>query len=84
MVEREALYIKWEVTLEGKHRKLKFINKLWTDPHDARHVQESSEIVANLVDFRQVAVYDMLESLITSSSCLPYNYLSILCLLHEI
>lgn len=53
MEEREALYMKWEVPLEGKHRKLQFINKLWTDPHDARHVQESAEIVANLVGFRQ-------------------------------
>ncbi|KAL8132625.1 kinesin-like protein NACK1 [Apium graveolens] len=53
MEEREALYIKWEVPLEGKHRKLQFINKLWTDPHDDRHVQESAEIVANLVGFRQ-------------------------------
>ncbi|WOG96323.1 hypothetical protein DCAR_0415658 [Daucus carota subsp. sativus] len=53
MEEREALYIKWEVPLEGKHRKMQFINKLWVNPHDARHVQESADIVANLVGFRQ-------------------------------
>lgn len=49
--EREALYIKWEIPLEGKHRKLQFVSKLWTDPHDDRHVKESAEIVAKLVGF---------------------------------
>lgn len=49
--ERDALYIKWDVPLEGKQRKMQFINKLWTNPHDAKHVQESAEIVAKLVGF---------------------------------
>lgn len=49
--EREALYMKWRVPLEGKHRKLQFVNKLWTDPHDSMHVQESAAIVAKLVGF---------------------------------
>ncbi|KAI3463865.1 hypothetical protein Pfo_020528 [Paulownia fortunei] len=49
--ERDALYMKWEVPLEGKQRKMQFINKLWTNPHDGRHVQESAEIVARLVGF---------------------------------
>ncbi|KAK6154013.1 hypothetical protein DH2020_013652 [Rehmannia glutinosa] len=49
--ERDALYMKWEVPLEGKQRKMQFINKLWTNPHDERHVQESAEIVAKLVGF---------------------------------
>ncbi|OVA13840.1 Kinesin [Macleaya cordata] len=49
--ERDALYIKWEVPLFGKHRKLQLINKLWVDPRDAKHVQESAEIVAKLVGF---------------------------------
>lgn len=49
--EREALYIKWEIPLGGKHRKLQFVSKLWTDPHDDRHVKESAEIVAKLVGF---------------------------------
>ncbi|KAL5726532.1 Kinesin-like protein nack1 [Ranunculus cassubicifolius] len=49
--ERDALYIRWQVPLEGKHRKLKFVNKLWTDPNDSKHVQESAEIVAKLVGF---------------------------------
>ncbi|OIW11942.1 hypothetical protein TanjilG_02149 [Lupinus angustifolius] len=49
--ERDALYIKWDVPLDGKQRRLQFVNKLWTDPHDPRHVQESAEIVAKLVGF---------------------------------
>ncbi|GLT63484.1 hypothetical protein SLA2020_360460 [Shorea laevis] len=49
--ERDALYIKWNVPVEGKHRRLQFINKLWTDPHDPRHIEESAEIVAKLVGF---------------------------------
>lgn len=49
--ERDALYIKWEVPLEGKQRKMQFINKLWTNPHDEKHIQESADIVAKLVGF---------------------------------
>nr|VDD58662.1 unnamed protein product [Brassica oleracea] len=49
--EREELYMKWDVPLEGKQRKLQFVNKLWTDPYDSKHVQESAEIVAKLVGF---------------------------------
>ncbi|XP_004512894.1 kinesin-like protein NACK1 [Cicer arietinum] len=49
--EREALYIKWDVPLDGKQRKMQFVSKLWTDPYDRKHVQESAEIVAKLVDF---------------------------------
>ncbi|CAN7087039.1 unnamed protein product, partial [Brassica oleracea var. botrytis] len=49
--EREELYMKWDVPLEGKQRKLQFVKKLWTDPYDSRHMQESEEIVAKLVGF---------------------------------
>ncbi|KAM7277888.1 hypothetical protein ACFE04_005022 [Oxalis oulophora] len=49
--EREALYMKWDVPLEGKQRKLQLVSKLWTEPNDAKHVQESAEIVAKLVGF---------------------------------
>lgn len=49
--ERDALYIKWEVPLEGKQRKIQFVNKLWTNPHDPKHIQDSAEIVAKLVGF---------------------------------
>ncbi|KAK6925334.1 Kinesin motor domain [Dillenia turbinata] len=49
--EREALYIKWDIPLEGKQRRLQFVSRLWTDPHDPRHIEESAEIVAKLVSF---------------------------------
>ncbi|KAJ4960066.1 hypothetical protein NE237_019976 [Protea cynaroides] len=49
--ERDALYIKWDVPLDGKQRKLQLVNKLWVDPHDAKHVEESAELVAKLVGF---------------------------------
>ncbi|CAI0450720.1 unnamed protein product [Linum tenue] len=51
--EREAWLMKWDVPLDGKHRRLQFISKLWRDPHDSRHVQESAEIVARLVGLYQ-------------------------------
>ncbi|XP_043695461.1 kinesin-like protein NACK1 isoform X1 [Telopea speciosissima] len=49
--ERDALYIKWDVPLDGKQRKLQLVNKLWVDPNDAKHVEESAELVAKLVGF---------------------------------
>ncbi|KAG7019931.1 Kinesin-like protein NACK1 [Cucurbita argyrosperma subsp. argyrosperma] len=51
--ERDALYIRWEVPLEGKQRRIQFVNKLWTNPHDPKHIQDSAEIVAKLVGFRE-------------------------------
>lgn len=51
--ERQLLYIKWEVPLDGKQRKLQLVSKLWMDPHDAKHIQESAEIVAKLVGFSE-------------------------------
>ncbi|KAL2936487.1 Kinesin-like protein NACK2 [Bienertia sinuspersici] len=50
--EREALYRKWDIPPEGKQkRRLQLVNKLWTDPHNMQHIQESAEIVAKLVGF---------------------------------
>ncbi|KAI3988412.1 hypothetical protein MKX01_031630 [Papaver californicum] len=49
--ERDSLYIKWEVPLFGKQRKLQLISRLWVDPKDAKHIQESAELVAKLVGF---------------------------------
>ncbi|KAG9147556.1 hypothetical protein Leryth_007347 [Lithospermum erythrorhizon] len=50
--ERELLYLKWDIPLEGKlKRRLQLVNKLWTDPLNMQHVQESAEIVAKLVGF---------------------------------
>ncbi|XP_061373809.1 kinesin-like protein NACK1 [Gastrolobium bilobum] len=49
--ERDALYMKWDVPLVGKQRRMQFVSKLWTDPQDPHHVKESAEIVAKLVGF---------------------------------
>nr|XP_043629118.1 kinesin-like protein NACK2 [Erigeron canadensis] len=50
--EREMLYIKWEIPVEGKQRRrLQLVNRLWTDPLNMPHVKESAEIVAKLVGF---------------------------------
>ncbi|KAF7067769.1 hypothetical protein CFC21_073612 [Triticum aestivum] len=49
--ERERLFIKWRVPLEAKQRKLQLASKLWTDPDDEAHVEESADIVARLVGF---------------------------------
>ncbi|XP_050388060.1 kinesin-like protein KIN-7B isoform X2 [Argentina anserina] len=49
--ERELLYAKWDIPPGGKQRRMQLVNKLWTDPHNMQHVQESAEIVAKLVGF---------------------------------
>ncbi|XP_020597836.1 kinesin-like protein KIN-7A isoform X1 [Phalaenopsis equestris] len=49
--ERERLYTKWRVPLVGKQRKLQLVNKLWRDPKDKSHIEESADIVARLVGF---------------------------------
>ncbi|KAK3438581.1 hypothetical protein EUGRSUZ_C03198 [Eucalyptus grandis] len=49
--ERELLYVKWEIPPVGKQRRLQLVNRLWTDPYNMQHVQESAEIVAKLVGF---------------------------------
>lgn len=49
--EREMLYVKWEVPQVGKQRRLQLVNKLWMDPLNMKHIQDSAEIVAKLVGF---------------------------------
>ncbi|XP_015957897.1 kinesin-like protein NACK1 [Arachis duranensis] len=49
--ERDALYMKWDVPVVGKQKRLQFVSKLWTEPHNPKHVKESAEIVAKLVGF---------------------------------
>ncbi|KAL0315904.1 UNVERIFIED_CONTAM: Kinesin-like protein NACK2 [Sesamum radiatum] len=50
--ERELLYLKWDIPPEGKQRRrLQLVNKLWTDPLNMEHVNESAEVVAKLVGF---------------------------------
>ncbi|KAH0863241.1 hypothetical protein HID58_080452, partial [Brassica napus] len=60
--EREELYMKWDVPLEGKQRKLQFVNKLWTDPYDSRHMFElnftmpSDKSIRFLVKFETITI----------------------------
>ncbi|XP_076957161.1 kinesin-like protein NACK2 isoform X1 [Bidens hawaiensis] len=51
--EREMLYRKWDVPMEGgkQRRRLQLVNRLWTDPLNMSHVKESAELVAKLVGF---------------------------------
>ncbi|WVZ70768.1 hypothetical protein U9M48_019409 [Paspalum notatum var. saurae] len=49
--ERERLFIKWQVPIDAKQRKLQLVNKLWTDPYDQAHIEESADLVARLVGF---------------------------------
>ena len=49
--QRERLFVKWQVPLEAKQRKLQLVNKLWTDTEDEAHIEESADIVARLVGF---------------------------------
>ncbi|KQK07038.1 kinesin-like protein KIN-7A [Brachypodium distachyon] len=49
--EREALFMKWQVPIEAKQRKLQLVNKLWTNPNDQAHIEESADTVARLVGF---------------------------------
>jgi centromeric protein E len=49
--ERECLFIKWQVPLDVKQRKLQLVNMLWTDPTDQAHIEESADLVARLVGF---------------------------------
>ncbi|KAE8675600.1 hypothetical protein F3Y22_tig00111659pilonHSYRG00196 [Hibiscus syriacus] len=51
--ERDALYVNCNVPLVGKQSRLQFINNLWTDPHDAKNIEESAQIVAKLVGFSE-------------------------------
>lgn len=52
--DRECLFIKWQVPLDAKQRKLQLVNKLWTDPNDQAHIEESANLVARLVGFCEV------------------------------
>ncbi|KAF6139814.1 hypothetical protein GIB67_009661 [Kingdonia uniflora] len=49
--ELEMLYMKWEIPPGGKQRRLQLVNRLWTDPHNMQHIQDSAQVVAKLVGF---------------------------------
>nr|AMS24224.1 kinesin 7-IIc protein [Marsilea vestita] len=49
--EREEIYHKWGVYTGGKQRKMQVAYKVWTDPHDEVHIQDSAELVAKVMGF---------------------------------
>eukprot|EP00250_Pteridium_aquilinum_P012030 c20465_g1_i1 orf=254-3265(+) len=49
--EREEVYQRWGVHLGGKQRKLQVAYRVWTDPHDQVHIQDSAELVARVMGF---------------------------------
>ena len=51
--ERTRLFQTWGISLKSKRRRLQLINRLWSDPKNMNHVQESAAIVAKLVKFAE-------------------------------
>ncbi|XP_022970405.1 kinesin-like protein KIN-7F isoform X3 [Cucurbita maxima] len=51
--ERTRLFQTWGIALKSKRRRLQLINRLWSDPKNMNHVQESAAIVAKLVKFAE-------------------------------
>ncbi|XP_042508493.1 kinesin-like protein KIN-7E isoform X2 [Macadamia integrifolia] len=49
--EREQLYVKWNIRLDSKRRRLQLVHRLWTDTIDMNLVMESATIVAKIVGF---------------------------------
>ncbi|XP_043708788.1 kinesin-like protein KIN-7E isoform X2 [Telopea speciosissima] len=49
--EREQLYVKWNIQLDSKRRRLQLVHRLWTDTKDMNLIVESATIVAKLVGF---------------------------------
>jgi centromeric protein E len=47
--ERENLYLKWDIRLSSKHRRLQLSHHLWTDTNNMDHIRESAEVVVKLV-----------------------------------
>lgn len=49
--EREEVYQRWDVHLGAKQRKMQVAYKVWTNPHDEAHIQDSAELVARVMGF---------------------------------
>ncbi|KAK8606100.1 hypothetical protein V6N13_102860 [Hibiscus sabdariffa] len=49
--ERKILYQKWGIELHSKQRRLKLVNKLWSNNKNMNHATESAAIVAKLIKF---------------------------------
>ncbi|KAL0314619.1 UNVERIFIED_CONTAM: Kinesin-like protein KIN-7F [Sesamum angustifolium] len=51
--EREELFEKWGIDIKSKQRRVQLCRRLWTDPTDMDHINESATIVAKLVGFKE-------------------------------
>ncbi|KAM7249993.1 hypothetical protein ACFE04_021876 [Oxalis oulophora] len=49
--ERENLFLRWGIGLSKKNRRLKLVQRLWTNATDLDHITESAAVVAKLVGF---------------------------------
>jgi hypothetical protein len=49
--ERGLLYEQWGVSLTSKARKQQLAGLVWNNPFDAKHVRDSADLVALLMDF---------------------------------
>ncbi|KAI7756797.1 hypothetical protein M8C21_014468, partial [Ambrosia artemisiifolia] len=47
--EREGLFLRWEIGLNTKYRRIQLANKLWSQVDDIDHVADSAVVVAKLV-----------------------------------
>ncbi|WOH10387.1 hypothetical protein DCAR_0729855 [Daucus carota subsp. sativus] len=48
-VERESLFMQWGIPLDGKHRRLQLVNRLWTETEDMDHAARSADVVFKVV-----------------------------------
>ncbi|KAI5067019.1 hypothetical protein GOP47_0017547 [Adiantum capillus-veneris] len=49
--ERQEVYQRWGVPLGAKQRKLQVAYRVWTNPHDQVHLQDSADLVARVMGF---------------------------------
>ncbi|KAK1357633.1 kinesin-like protein KIN-7G [Heracleum sosnowskyi] len=53
-IERKSLYLKWNIPLNGKHRRVQLANRLWTDSGDLDHIADSAFVVAKLIGLTEL------------------------------
>ncbi|KAL9229188.1 hypothetical protein vseg_004681 [Gypsophila vaccaria] len=49
--ERESVFEKWGIAMNGKQRRHQLAHRLWTDSKDMQHTRQSASLVARLVGF---------------------------------
>lgn len=47
--ERESLFLKWNIGLNSKLRRLQLAHRVWSDTEDMNHIVDSAFVVAKLV-----------------------------------